>query len=121
MQYMLLIYNDPNAWDSMPEDEQGQIYNAYGTFTAELQASGKMVAGDALQPIGTATSVRVREGETLTTDGPFAETKEVLGGYYLIDVDTLDEALEWGAKIPGATYGTIEVRPVVTDYEALLA
>jgi len=121
MQYMLLIYNDPNAWESMPEDEQGAIYNAYGTFTAELQESGKMVAGDALQPISTATSVRVRDGEALTTDGPFAETKEVLGGYYLIDVDTLDEALEWGAKIPGAAYGTIEVRPLVTDYETMSA
>jgi len=78
-----------------------------------------MVAGDALQPTSTATSVRVRDGETLTTDGPFAETKEVLGGYYLIDVETLDEALEWAAKIPGAGHGTIEVRPVVTDYETV--
>ena len=119
MQYMLLIYNDPHGWDSLSDAERGAIYNAYGTFTEELQASGKMVAGDALQAIDTATSVRVRNGETLTTDGPFAETKEVLGGYYLIDVDTLDEALEWGAKIPGATYGTIEVRPVVVDYETV--
>jgi hypothetical protein len=119
MQYMLLIYNDPHGWDSLSDDERGAIYNAYGTFTAELQASGKMVAGDALQAIDTATSVRVRDGETLTTDGPFAETKEVLGGYYLIDVDTLDEALEWGAKVPGAQYGTIEVRPVVVDYETV--
>jgi hypothetical protein len=119
MQYMLLIYNDPHAWESMPENERGAVYNAYGTFTEELQASGKLVAGDALQAIDTATSVRVRDGETLTTDGPFAETKEVLGGYYLIDVETLDEALEWGAKVPGAKYGTIEVRPVVTDYETV--
>src|SRR3954468_15361473 len=117
MQYMLLIYNDPRAWESMPENERGAVYNAYGTFTEELKESGKLVAGDALQPISTATSVRVRNGETLTTDGPFAETKEVLGGYYLIDVETIDEALEWGAKIPGSKYGTIEVRPVVTDYE----
>ena len=113
MQYMLLIYNDPSSWESMSEAEQGAMYGAYGTFTEELQASGKMVAGDALQPIDTATSVRVRNGETLTTDGPFAETKEVLGGYYLIDVDTLDEALEWAAKIPSARYGHIEVRPIV--------
>jgi hypothetical protein len=119
MQYMLLIYNDPDAWTTMPEAERNAIYGAYGTFTEELQASGKMVAGDALQPITTATSVRVRDGETLTTDGPFAETKEALGGYYIVDVETLDEALEWGAKIPGATYGTIEVRPVVTDYETV--
>jgi hypothetical protein len=119
MQYMLLIYNDPHGWESMSEAERGEIYNAYGTFTAELQASGKMVAGDALQATDTATSVRVRDGETLTTDGPFAETKEVLGGYYLIDVESLDEALEWGSKVPGARYGTIEVRPVVTDYETV--
>jgi hypothetical protein len=121
MQYMLLIYNSPSSWDSLTEAEQGEIFGAYGTFTEELQSSGKMVAGDALQPIATATSIRIREGETLTTDGPFAETKEVLGGYYLIDVATLDEALEWGAKIPGATYGTIEVRPIVTNYETMSA
>jgi hypothetical protein len=121
MQYMLLIYNDPSSWETMSEAEQGAIYGAYGTFTEELQSSGKMVSGDALQPTSTATSVRVRNGETLTTDGPFAETKEVLGGYYLIDVDTLDEALEWAAKLPGSTYGTVEVRPLVTDYETMSA
>ena len=121
MQYMLLIYSPPGDRASIPPEQQKAIYEAYGTFSMELQASGKMVAGDALQDTSTATSIRVRDGETLTTDGPFAETKEVLGGYYLIDVDTLDEALEWGAKIPGATYGTVEVRPVVTDYETMLA
>ena len=119
MQYMLLIYNDPESWVSMSEEQQGEIFGEYGTYTEELQNSGKLVAGDALQPISTATSIRVRDGETLTTDGPFAETKEVLGGYYLIDVETLDEALEWGAKVPGSKYGTIEVRPVVTDYETV--
>ena len=102
MQYMLLIYDDQAHWGTMPEDERDAIYGEYGTYTEELQSSGKFVAGDALQPVATATSVRVRDGETLTTDGPFAETKEVLGGYYLIDVETLDEALEWAAKIPGA-------------------
>ena len=113
MQYMLLIYNDPSGWDSMPEGDRGAIYGAYGTFTEELQASGKYVAGDALQGLETATSVRVRDGETLTTDGPFAETKEVLGGYYLIDVETLDEALEWAARIPSAKVGQpVEVRPL---------
>jgi hypothetical protein len=118
MQYMLLIYGSGD-WESIPAEQRQAISNEYFTFTEELRASGKMVAGDALQPVSTATSVRVREGETLTTDGPFAETKEVLGGYYLIDVDTLDEALEWGAKVPGAQYGTIEVRPVVVDYETV--
>ncbi len=119
MQYMLLIYNPPTDWESIPAEQRQAVMEAYGSFTEELQASGKMVAGDALQAISTATSIRVRDGETLTTDGPFAETKEVLGGYYLIDVETLDEALEWGAKIPGAQFGTIEVRPVVTDYETV--
>jgi hypothetical protein len=119
MQYMLLIYSPPGDWSSVPADERQAIMEAYGSFTEELRNSGKMVAGDALQPTSTATSVRVRDGETLTTDGPFAETKEVLGGYYLIDVESLDEALEWSAKIPGAQWGTIEVRPVVTDYETV--
>ena len=118
MQYMLLIYNSDDWQDLSPEQQQ-EIGGAYFAFTEELQAAGKMVAGDALQPTSTATSVRVRDGETLTTDGPFAETKEVLGGYYLIDVESLDEALAWAAKIPGAAYGTIEVRPVVTDYETV--
>ena len=119
MQYMLLIYGPANGWETLTPEQQQEIGSAYFAFTEELQSAGKMVAGDALQPTATATSVRVREGETLTTDGPFAETKEVLGGYYLIDVDTLDEALEWAAKIPGAAHGTIEVRPVVTDYETV--
>jgi hypothetical protein len=121
MQYMLLIYSPPGDWSSVPAEEQQRIMQAYGSFTEEIRNSGKLVAGDALQDVSTATSIRVRDGETLTTDGPFAETKEILGGYYLIDVDTLDEALEWGAKIPGATYGTIEVRPLVTDYETMSA
>jgi len=120
MQYMLLIYGSGD-WQELSPEQQKEIGAAYFAFSEELQASGKMVAGDALQDTSTATSVRVRDGETLTTDGPFAETKEVLGGYYLIDVETLDEALEWAAKIPGAAYGTIEVRPIVTDYEALTA
>jgi hypothetical protein len=119
MQYMLLIYGSGNSWNELTPEQQQEISANYFAFTGELRSAGKMVAGDALQPISTATSVRVRNGETLTTDGPFAETKEVLGGYYLIDVDSLDEALEWAAKIPGATYGTIEVRPVVTDYETV--
>jgi hypothetical protein len=97
MQYMLLIYNPPGDWEALPAEQRQAIGEAYFNFTEELRAAGKMVAGDALQPISTATSIRVRDGETLTTDGPFAETKEVLGGYYLIDVESLDEALELGA------------------------
>ena len=119
MQDMLLIYGAGDSWQELTPEEQQRIGGEYFAFTEELRESGKMVAGDALQPTSTATSVRVRDGETLTTDGPFAETKEVLGGYYLIDVESLDEALEWGSKVPGAKYGTIEVRPVVTDYETV--
>jgi hypothetical protein len=119
MQYLLLIYGDENGWETMSEEERGQIFQAYGTYTQELQDSGAMVAGDALQPTQTATTVRVRNDETLTTDGPFAETKEQLGGYYLVDVGSLDEALEWAAKIPGARHGAIEVRPVMVFEEGM--
>ena len=119
MHYLLLINDDEAHWGDMPEDERNAIYGEYTRYTEELQSRGILVGANQLQPSSTATVVHVENGNTLTTDGPFAETKEVLGGYYLIDVDTLDEALEWGAKIPGATYGTIEVRPVVTDYETV--
>jgi hypothetical protein len=119
MQYMLLIYDDPAAWGAMSEEDTRAIMGEYFAYTEELRAAGAFVAGDALQPTTTATSVRVRGDETLTTDGPFAETKEALGGYYVIDVETLDEALEWAARIPSARIGTIEVRPVVTEYETV--
>jgi hypothetical protein len=113
MQYMLLIYDDESVWGSMPEDERNAVMGEYFAYTESLKAAGKYVAGDALQPTGTAKSLRVRDGDVTTSDGPFAETKEVLGGYYLVDVDTEDEALEWAAKIPSARFGTIEVRPIV--------
>jgi len=118
MQYMLLIYNDPQTWESMSQEEQGQVYNAYGTFTEELQASGKLVAGDALQATDTATSVRVRDGETLTTDGPFAETKDLVAGWMVIDVDSHERAIELAGELsaaPGAggepIHEWLEVRP----------
>jgi hypothetical protein len=113
MQYLLLIHDDESHWTTMSEDERNRIYADYGTYTNELRESGALVGANQLQPTSTATSVRVRDGETLTTDGPFAETKERLGGYYMIDVESLDEAIEWAAKIPSARLGTIEVRPVV--------
>jgi hypothetical protein len=113
MQYMLLIYDSEAVWEAMPEDERNSVFQEYGQYTEDLKSSGKYVAGDALQQIATAKSVRVRDGETSTTDGPFAETKEVLGGYYLVDVESDEEAQEWAAKIPSARYGTIEVRPVM--------
>ena len=113
MQYLLLIYGDQEGYNRRSEEERGQIFQAYGAFTQELEQSGHMVGGNALQPVQAATTVRVRDGETLATDGPFAETKEQLGGYYLIDAESLDEAIEWAAKIPGASHGSVEVRPVM--------
>jgi hypothetical protein len=113
MQYMLLIYDDEQAWGGLPEDERNSLYAEYGAFTTELRDKGALVSADQLQPTSAATTVRVRKGDQLVTDGPFAETKEQLGGYYLVDVESLDEALEWAAKLPSARYGSIEVRPVV--------
>jgi hypothetical protein len=113
VQYLLLIFDDERVWGEMSEDERNRLYAEYGTFTNELREAGALVTADQLQPSTTATSVRVRDGETLITDGPFAETKEQLGGYYLIEAESLDEAIEWAAKIPSAKGGTIEVRPVV--------
>jgi hypothetical protein len=113
MRYMLLIYNEEASWGAMSEQEQGRIFGEYMAYTEDIQANGQHLAGDPLQPIATATTVRVRDGKTLTTDGPFAETKEILGGYYLVDVPSLDEALAWAERCPGAQFGTIEVRPLM--------
>jgi hypothetical protein len=112
MQYTLLIYDDEQTLANMSEDERNALFAEYGTFTQELRDAGAMVAGEPLQSIQTATTVRVRDGDTLTTDGPFAETKEQLGGFYIVDVASLDEALEWAARIPSARSGSIEVRPL---------
>lgn len=113
MQYMLLIYDDETQWDKMPPEQAQEGFAAYMQYTKDMMAAGVMKAGDALKPTPTATTVRVRNGKTATTDGPFAETKEQLGGYYLLDVPTLDEALKWAAKCPGASHGSVEVRPVM--------
>jgi hypothetical protein len=113
MQYMLLIHTSEDSWNSLSEVEQGEMYAGYGAFTEAIKAKGAFLAGDQLSGASDATTVRVRDGETLVTDGPFAETKEQLGGYYLVEAESIDEAIEWAAKIPGAKYGVIEVRPVV--------
>jgi hypothetical protein len=112
MQYLLLIYDDETKWASMSEAESGKFFGEYMQFTADVKASGKYVAGDALQPTSTATTVRVRDGKTVTTDGPFAETREQLGGYYLVNAENLDDAIAIAAKIPSAKIGSIEVRPI---------
>ena len=112
MQYLLLIYDPEKAWTTMPEAERNQLFTEYMTFTNDIKASGHFRAGDALQPVSTATTVRIRNGKTTKTDGPFAETREQLGGYYLIEAKDLDEATAIAAKIPSAKIGSIEVRPV---------
>ena len=113
MQYLLLIYEDEKVLHGRDDASRAAFMQEYRDFTADIRERGKFVAGDALQPTQTATSVRVRDGKTLTTDGPFAETKEQLGGYYLVDANDLDEAIAIAARIPSARAGTIEVRPVV--------
>ena len=109
--YICLIYSDESQ--EATDAQQQEIFQAYMKFTEEFQASGKMVGGEALEPTATATTVRLRDNKVVTTDGPFAETKEQLGGYYIVDAKDLDEAIKWAAKIPGAAYGSIEVRPVM--------
>lgn len=115
MQYMLLIYGDEREWTTMSEDDAKKMYAAYGAYTQELIDSGAMRGGSELAPISSATTVRVRGGKVQTTDGPFAETKEQLGGYYIIEVPTLDDAVRWASKIPSAAWGSVEVRPMVED------
>ena len=117
MKYLLTIYTDESGFaDVTPQDVQ-QLMAAYEAFGREVTEAGAMLGGEGLQPSATATTVSVRDGETITSDGPFADTREQLGGYYLLDCRDLDEAIGWAAKIPGARGGTIEVRPVM-DYEA---
>jgi hypothetical protein len=111
MQYLLLIYTDEIADSAASAEEQEAVMAGYNAFGHE--AAKKIVHGDALMPTSTATTVRVREEQTLITDGPFAETKEQLGGYYVVNCANLDEAIALAAKIPGAKWGSIEVRPVM--------
>lgn len=113
MKYMLLIYHDEQSWDAITEPERQQIYGEYRKLRTELESRGQFVTGSQLQPITMATTVRVRDGKELVTDGPFAETHEQLGGYFLIEAANLDEATSIAARIPSARTGTIEVRPLV--------
>jgi hypothetical protein len=113
MRYTLLIYASEQDWAGQTEEESQAVNQEYMTFTKDIIDRGLMKGGEALQPTSTATSVRVRNGDTLTTDGPFAETKDQLGGFYLVDCKDLDEAVEVAAGIPDARRGTIEVRPIM--------
>jgi hypothetical protein len=110
MKYLLLIYMGENA---MSEGEREQCYKTSTDLAHELAANGQFISANPLQPVATATSVRVREGKRLVTDGPFAETHEQLGGYYLIDVNDLDEAIAIASRIPPAKKGTVEIRPIL--------
>jgi hypothetical protein len=113
MKYLCLIYENEKNWETMPPADSEAIMNEYFAFTDGIRRSGQYVAGEALQPTSTATTVKVRNGKVSTTDGPFAETKEQLGGFYMIEAKDLNEAIQVAAKIPSARLGAIEIRPVV--------
>lgn len=113
MQYAFLIYSAESAGPQPNTPEFGAFFQAYGAFSQEVTQKGMMKGGEALEDVSTATTVRVRDGQTETVDGPFAETKEQFGGFYLLDCKDLDEAIEYAAKIPSAKHGSIEVRPVM--------
>lgn len=115
MKYMLMIYSNEAAWQKLPEAEHGRIFGEYMAYTEEMKRTGVWIAGEALQPSNTATTVRPRAGKPITVDGPFAETKEQLGGYYIVECKDLDEALAWAVKVPEVVHqlGSTEVRPVM--------
>jgi hypothetical protein len=113
MRYLCLIYDDEKKVATMPENESNAFMGEYFAFTDGIKASGHYLAGEALQPVETATTVRVRNGKVGTTDGPFAETKEQLGGFYMIEARDLNDAIKVAAKIPSARIGSVEVRPIV--------
>jgi len=114
MKYMLLIYGNEAARQSVPKEQMNQMFAAYGAYTEAMKKAGAFVAGDPLQPTSTASTVRVNGGSTKVLNGPYADTKEQLGGYYIIDVADLDAALSWAARCPGASVGTLEVRPLMS-------
>ena len=114
MKYLCTIYGEEGQWSDATPEQMSEVMAAYGAFGEE--AAGVILGGEGLEPSSSATTVRVRNGERVLSDGPFAETKEQLGGFYLLECDSLDEAIGWAAKIPGAATGSVEVRPVM-NYE----
>lgn len=112
MKYMLLIYHDEKSWGAISEAEREQIYREYRSLREQLESTGQFLSGSELQPVTTATSVRVRDGEEMVIDGPFAETREQLGGYFLIEAKHLDDAISIAKRIPSAQTGTVEIRPL---------
>jgi hypothetical protein len=118
VQFMALIYGDASRWEEFSPDEREAVYERYRAFADDAGKAGVMVAGGELASTRDVTTVRVRSDETLVTDGPYAEVKEALGGYFLLECDSIDEAIDYAAKIPGAEHGAIEVRPVYVDPNA---
>lgn len=112
MKYLCLIYSDEKQWQTMPEQDAGRMMTEYMAYTSDIMKSGNYIGGNRLEPTHTATTIRIRNGKMSTTDGPFAETKEQLGGYYLIEAKDLNDAIQIGSRIPGARVGSIEVRPI---------
>ena len=113
MKYLCLIYDEEKKLEKMSKEEGDQFMGEYFAFTDGIKKNGQHVASEALQPVNTATTIRMRNGKLSTTDGPFAETKEQLGGFYILKCKDLDEAIEWASKIPASEYGSIEVRPIM--------
>jgi hypothetical protein len=116
VKYLCTIYGEESGWSDATPEQVSEVMAAYGAFGEEAGQAGVILGGEGLEPTSAATTVRVREGERVLSDGPFAETKEQLGGFYLLECDSLDEAIDWAAKIPGASTGSVEVRPVM-NYE----
>jgi hypothetical protein len=113
MKYLLLIYNEETNWTKLAEADRGKLHQEYMDYTQRIHKSGNYVAGEALQPIATATTVRIKNGKTVTTDGPFAETREQLGGFYMVEAKDLDEAITLASGIPASRTGCVEVRPIM--------
>ena len=112
MHYLLMLYSQEGQWENMTDEAQGQAVAAYGAYTEALKQAGALVGANRLQPTSSATTVTIADGKTQILDGPYADTKEQLGGYYLISAPDIDAALAWAARCPGAGHGTIEVRPI---------
>ena len=119
MEYLALVYGDPASWETMSESDRATAYEGYMAVSRDAKAAGALVDAAELESTAAATSVRVRNGDAIVTDGPYAEVKESLGGYYLFSCETLEEAIDWAAKIPAAWHGgAIEIRPVHVEEEA---
>jgi hypothetical protein len=118
MQYLLLIYGQESDWFNLTSDQTAAMMQEYSTFSEDIAKSGKLVGAHRLKPVASATTVRLRDGKRVVTDGPFAETKEQLGGYYLVNANDLDEAIAIAARIPAARHGSVEVRPIFAMEQA---